>query len=73
MPYLATAVLEINLEGTLRDYSHRASALTLALMLEMHEKNALVSIVPFTPNISININSSIKIQMGPGSIHNRQR
>ena len=57
----------------LRVYSHRESAMALALTLALTlvltlGRNTLVSIVPFTPAISIRINISIKNQMGSGLI-----
>ena len=54
-------------------YAHRASALTLALMLVlMLERNTLISIASFTPSVSISINASIKNQMGSGLIQKCQ-
>ena len=44
-------------------------ALTLALTLE---RNTLVSIAPSTPSISININTSVKIELPSGPIQKRQ-
>ena len=55
---------------TCRTYSHPTSVLTLALALK---RNTLVSIASFTPSVSINVTTSIQIQMGPGLIQQRQR
>ena len=42
---------------------------SLALTLE---RNILISIVPFTPGISINVNTDIKNQIGSGLSHKHQ-
>ena len=62
----------------LRVYSHRESAMALSLTLALTlvltlGRNTLVSIAPFTPDISIRINISIKNQMGSGLIQKQQR
>ena len=52
-------------------YSHPVSTVTLALTLK---RNTLISVTPFTRNISISIktsrDASVKIQMGNGPIQN---
>ena len=66
---LVTKEEKILLGRLVKVYSPRAlaSALTLALMLQ---RNTMVSIAPFTPNVIISVNTSIKIQMGSGPIQN---
>ena len=55
-------------------YSHQASALSLTLTLPlMFDRNTLMPIAPFTPSISISVNTNIENQMGSGPIQKRQR
>ena len=58
-------------KGLFTAYSHQASALIFTLMLALAlERFTLVSIAVFTS--SVNINTSIKFQMGSGPTEKHQ-
>ena len=54
---------------SLKVYSHRESALTITVILSLIlDRNTLISIAPFTPGISISVNTNVKNQMGSGPV-----